>query len=117
MKFAIPTENDKLCVHFGSCKLFTFIEVDETSNKIVSTETKVPSGECHEYMASWVAENSADVVIAGGMGIPAQELLKNHGLNVVIGASVDTPENLVLNYVSGDLKTESISCSCDCSHH
>lgn len=35
MKFAIPTENNKLCAHFGSCKLFTFIEVDE-SNKIVS---------------------------------------------------------------------------------
>ncbi|MEI8388290.1 MAG: NifB/NifX family molybdenum-iron cluster-binding protein [bacterium] len=116
MKIAIPTENDKLCAHFGSCKLFTFIEVDETSNKIISKETKKPEGHCHEYMSPWVSENGATIVIAGGMGIPAQEMLKQQGIKVIVGAPIEEPEKLVLDYLNGALKTVSNSCSCGCSH-
>ena len=116
MKFAIPTENDKLCAHFGSCKLFTFIEVNEASNEIISKETQIPSGHCHEYMAPWVAENGAQIIIAGGMGVPAQEMLRQQGLKVIVGAPAEAPEKLVQDYLNGTLKTVSNSCSCGCSH-
>ena len=116
MKFAIPTENEKLCAHFGSCKLFTFIEVDE-SNKIISTETKAPSGECHEYMAPWVAQNNVDVVIAGGMGVPAQEMVIAEGIKVIVGAPIESPEKLVLDYLNNTLELASNSCGCGCGHH
>jgi len=32
---------DKLCDHFGSCKLFTFIEIDENSKEIISKEKNI----------------------------------------------------------------------------
>ena len=116
MKFAIPTLDEKLCAHFGSCRLFTFIEVDETSNKIISNETKIPSGQCHEYMSGWMAENKVDTVIAGGMGVPAQEMVKEKGIKVIVGAPIEEPEKLVLDYLNGNLKTVSNSCRCGCKH-
>lgn len=116
MKFAIPTENDKLCAHFGSCNLFTFIEADENSKEIISKETKAPSGSCHEYMAPWVAENGAQVVIAGGMGVPAQKMIIDLGIKVIVGAANEDPEKLVLDYLNGNLKVVSNSCGCGCSH-
>jgi len=116
MKFGIPTENDKLCAHFGSCKLFTFVEFDESLKKIVSIETKLPEGHCHEYMVKWVTENNVNVIIAGGMGIPAQAMLKNQGINVIVGAPIETPEKLVIDFLNGNLKTGSTSCNCNCNH-
>ncbi|OGH95536.1 MAG: hypothetical protein A2039_08285 [Candidatus Melainabacteria bacterium GWA2_34_9] len=116
MKFAIPTENDKLYAHFGSCKIFTFIDIDQNTNTIISKETKNPSGQCHEYMAPWVSENGANVVIAGGIGVPAQELLKKQGLKVVVGAPTESPEQLVYDYINGTLKTIPNTCNCTCSH-
>jgi ATP-binding protein involved in chromosome partitioning len=116
MKFAIPTENGKLCAHFGNCKLFTFIEADEISNRIISVETKAPSGQCHEYMAPWVAQNGANIIIAGGMGIPAQKMFKDTGTKVIIGAPTEEPQKLVLDYLNDNLLTVSNTCKCDCSH-
>ncbi|OGI03384.1 MAG: hypothetical protein A2Y25_08535 [Candidatus Melainabacteria bacterium GWF2_37_15] len=116
MKFAIPTENDKLCQHFGSCKLFTFIEVNEATKEIISQETKTPSGHCHEYMTGWVTENNADIIIAGGMGVPAQQMLKEKGIKVIVGASVKAPEELVKDYLNDSLELVSNSCSCGCNH-
>ena len=116
MKFAIPTLEGRLCAHFGSCQLFTFIEVDESSNTIISQETKTPSGQCHEYMSGWMVENKVNVVIAGGMGAPAQEMVKEQGIKVIAGAPTEEPEKLVLDYLNGNLKTVSNSCGCGCSH-
>lgn len=117
MKFAIPTENGKLCQHFGSCKEFTFIETDESKN-IIAQERKIPQGQCHAYMVPWVVENSVDVVIAGGMGAPAQEMVRAKGIKVIAGAPVDTPQALVTEYLNGNLQTSSANtCNCDCGNH
>ncbi|MBN1984529.1 MAG: hypothetical protein JW795_23585, partial [Chitinivibrionales bacterium] len=38
MKIAIPTEQNKLCMHFGHCEKFVFVTVDEATKSIVSKE-------------------------------------------------------------------------------
>jgi predicted Fe-Mo cluster-binding NifX family protein len=45
------------------------------------------------------------MIIAGGMGMRAQQLLAQNGIQVVIGASADTPEALVSAYLTDSLKT------------
>jgi predicted Fe-Mo cluster-binding NifX family protein len=47
----------------------------------------------------------ANVVIAGGMGMRAQQLFTQAGISVVTGAPVDAPETLVDQYTSGRLVT------------
>ena len=45
------------------------------------------------------------MIIAGGMGQRAQALFSEHGIEVVIGAPAETPENLVNSYLAGTLKS------------
>ena len=45
------------------------------------------------------------IIIAGGMGRRAQDLFADKKIQVVIGASSDTPERLVEEYIAGTLET------------
>ena len=61
-------------------------------------------------MPKWLGGVGVNVVIAGGMGQRAQQLFNQNRINVVVGAAVDTPENLVSAYVNKTLQTGSNIC-------
>jgi predicted Fe-Mo cluster-binding NifX family protein len=42
--------------------------------------------------------------IAGGMGQRAQVLFAQHGIQVVMGVSAETPEKLLSHYLAGTLE-------------
>jgi predicted Fe-Mo cluster-binding NifX family protein len=52
----------------------------------------------------WLAERGADLILAGGMGQRAHALFADHGIQVVVGAASETPEELVADYLTGDLQ-------------
>lgn len=110
MKFAIPTNGGKLCLHFGHCEVFTFIEVEETSKAIIGKEEITPPPHEPGILPPWVAKNGATVIIAGGMGARAQQLFAEQGIKVIVGAGEGDPEKLVLEYLEGTLKTGANAC-------
>jgi len=110
MKFAIPTNNGKLCLHFGHCEVFTFIEADETSKTIIGKEEITPPPHEPGILPPWVAKNGANVIIAGGMGMRAQQLFTEQGIKVLVGAGEGDPEKLVLEYLNGTLVTGANTC-------
>jgi len=110
MKFAIPTNNKKLCLHFGHCEVFTFIEADEDTKTILSKEEITPPPHEPGILPPWVAEHGANVILAGGMGMRAQQLFSEQGIKVLVGASESDPEKLVLEYLNGTLTTGVNAC-------
>lgn len=103
MKIALPIANRKLSMHFGHCDTFALIDVDMTARKIVGrSDLEAPP---HEpgLLPAWLAERGANVIIAGGMGQRAQSLFAQKGIDVIVGACCDTPENLVAAYLAGTL--------------
>jgi len=110
MKFAIPTNSGKLCLHFGHCEVFTFIEVDEVSKTIISKEEIIPPPHEPGILPPWVSNHGAKIIIAGGMGSRAQQLFVKEGIKVIVGAKEDNPEKLVLDYLEGTLKTGVNAC-------
>jgi len=110
MKFAIPTHGGKLCLHFGHCEVFTFIEVDEETKTIKNREEIVPPTHEPGILPPWAAKNGATVIIAGGMGMRAQQLFADQGIQVIVGADEGDPEKLVLAYLNGKLKTGVNAC-------
>lgn len=103
MKIAIPTANGVLNMHFGHCRAFTLVEVDPEQKKVVhSTEIPAPR---HEpgVLPRFLGEQGVDVIIAGGMGVQAQNLFDGQGITVIIGAPAKTPEELVADFLSGTL--------------
>lgn len=103
MKIAIPTANGVLNLHFGHCQAFTLVEVDPQSKKIVHT-SEVPAPK-HEpgVLPRFLGELGVDVIIAGGMGMQAQNLFDGQGITVIIGAPSKAPDELVADYLAGTL--------------
>ena len=110
MRIAIPVANEKLCAHFGHCEYFALIDVDSPDNKIVSTKMAVPPAHEPGVLPRWLSEIGANVIIAGGMGMRAQQFFAQYGIEVVVGAQPDSPENVVAAYLEGQLQTGENPC-------
>lgn len=110
MRFAIPTASGKLCQHFGHCEVFTFIDVDEETKTITKVETIEPPEHQPGIIPPWVAQQGAQIVLAGGMGGRAQQLFAEHGLKLIVGIPSEEPEQIVMNYLNKTLVTGVNTC-------
>lgn len=110
MKIAIPVANEKLCMHFGHCQVFSFFTIDKDKNEIISKEDIVPPPHEPGVLPKWIKEKGASVVLAGGMGKSAQSLFNENGVEVIVGVVDLLPEKAVQAYMEGTLRTGSNIC-------
>lgn len=115
MKTAIPLADGQLCTHFGHCKQFALVETDE-QDRIVSKTLLTPPPHAPGVLPAWLHQQGADVIIAGGMGVRAQQLFTQNNITVVVGASAKTPEQLVAEYLSDTLETRDNVCDHGAGH-
>ena len=97
----VPVSGGKLSSHFGHCEQFAFIETRD--GKIVKTEMRNPPAHEPGVLPQWLHEQGAHVAIVGGMGESAQQLLRGNGIEVVMGAPMDSPESLANQYLANTL--------------
>ena len=105
MKIAIPTAEGVLCPHFGHCQQFAVIEVDSDKKSIENTEMLTPPPHEPGVLPAWLSQMGCNIIIAGGMGGRAVGMFQQNGVEVVIGAPVAKPEDIVLAYLDGTLRT------------
>jgi predicted Fe-Mo cluster-binding NifX family protein len=105
MKYAVPVSGGTMSPHFGHCEQFALFDVDEQKKEIINRESIMSPEHQPGLLPAWLAERGISVVIAGGMGPRAVELLRQHGIGVVIGAIENDPEQAVLNHLNGSLAT------------
>jgi len=105
MKYAIPVSGGMVSPHFGHCEHFAMFEVDEKSGTVTGKEN-IPSPE-HQpgLLPKWLAERGVSVVIAGGMGPRAVQLLQQNSIDVVLGAMESDPDKAVVSHINGTLST------------
>ena len=103
MKFAIPIAEGKLTAHFGHCKEFALVDVED--NQITMKETLEPPPHEPGVLPRWLHRLGADVIIAGGMGQRAISLFAENNIEVIVGAPVAEPEALVQGYLNKTLIT------------
>ena len=84
--------------------------MDADNKTILKTTMLVPPPHEPGLLPTWLQEQGADVIIAGGMGSRAQELFLGKGIHVVTGASQEAPAKVVTDYLCGVLKTGSNVC-------
>ena len=105
MKYAVPIAGGTMSPHFGHCEQFAFFDVDEQKKEITHKEFIASPEHQPGLLPVWLAQQGASVVIAGGMGPRAIDLLEQHGINVVLGAAEGDPEQAVISYLNGSLAT------------
>lgn len=108
MKVAIAKDGNIVSQHFGHCEGF---EVFEVNNGAVEGRDFLPNpGHRPGFLPKFIAEKGIHVIIAGGMGATAQELFKENGVDVVVGAQGNL-EDVIGGYVNGKLETVGNGCS------
>lgn len=105
MKIAIPVLEGRLCSHFGQARQFAVIEADPKEKRVQSALTLDAPDHQPGILPRWLASQGVDLVIVGGMGMRAQELFKEAGVEFVVGAPEEPPEKLVKDYLDGVLRT------------
>lgn len=105
MRIAVPLAQGKLSLHFGHCDRFAIFDIDENLNKVIHRESAEPASRAPGMLPKWLCDNNVNVVIAGGMGRRAQQLLAENNIQVIIGAASGSPEELVAAYLEDRLRT------------
>ncbi len=114
MRIGIPS-NDRKNVegHFGHCKEFILFDVE--NKEVVTTSYITPPPHAPGVIPKFLAENKADVIICGGMGQMAINLFKEHGIDVILGATGSVEDNLQ-EFLKGDLLSTGAACKHDHKH-
>jgi predicted Fe-Mo cluster-binding NifX family protein len=101
-KIAIPIdENGDLDGHFGHCKYFELITVEE--NKIIASEKLTPPPHEPGILPRWLASKGATDILAGGMGQKAIQIFNYNNVNVFVGAPKLNTEDLVNGFLDGTI--------------
>ena len=101
-RLAIPTDNGQLSQHFGHSPLFVFYDIED--GKIINKEEKTPPPHAEGTIPMFLVKEGATDLLTGGIGPKAVQILYNKGINVYVGVELNTPDNLALDFINGDLK-------------
>ena len=105
MKIAIPLTNGKISAHFGHCEQFAIVDVDVDKKEVKSSVLVTPPPHEPGLLPRWLSELSVELVIAGGMGQRAQMLFNENNIDLIVGATDNTPKELVEQYLNNQLKS------------
>lgn len=111
MKIAVTYENGEVFQHFGHTEKFKLYNID--GNNIVDAEVVSTMGQGHGALAGFLAENSVEVLICGGIGAGAQNALSEAGIKLYGGVKGDADE-AVKALLNGSL---SFNPDIHCDHH
>jgi len=118
MKIAVPvTNNNQVDSHFGHCEFYSVFTVSD-KNEIVDVQTieSVQGCGCKSNIAGVLAEQGVTVMLAGGIGGGAINVLNSAGIEVIRGCSGNATK-LVEQFVEGLVEDSGSSCQQHEHHH
>lgn len=111
VRIAIPMAAGQFSEHFGGAEAFLLSDVEESSGTVVSQ--RLVQAPPHERGAfpQWLRAQGVAVVLAGGMGPRAVQMLEQFSIRVVTGVAAAEPRALIKAFVLGGLQTTGETCS------
>ena len=115
---AVPvTNNNKIDDHFGHCETYNVYNIDENGETIGVENVASKQGcGCKSNIAGVLAAKGVSIMLAGGIGGGAINVLNNSGIEVVRGCSGDATEVVKL-FVAGKVLDSGNSCATHEQHH
>jgi predicted Fe-Mo cluster-binding NifX family protein len=121
LRIAVPTQAGRFSPHFGGAERFSLYEVDERTRAVVSQSSAVPPPHERGAFPTWLKEQGANVILAGGMGPRAVQIFRHFGIETVLGVTGGEPDQLVRAYLDGTLVATGEGCGGgglhDCGDH
>ncbi len=107
-KIALPLQSGELCPHFGHCEAFAIFHIED--GKIIREERVDPPAHEPGSHPRFLKDLGCSVVIAGGMGMKAQEIFAVNGITVFYGVENKALQQIVESYIRGELVTGNNLC-------
>lgn len=118
MKIALPvTNSNQIDDHFGHCESYSVYTIND-KNEITDVKN-IPSPQgcgCKSNIASVLANEGVTVMLAGGIGGGAINVLNYSGIEVIRGCSGDA-NKIVKMYLAGKINDSGETCSHHEHHH
>ena len=99
--------------HFGETQFFKLYEVDDDTKEITASEVKGTEGYSHTALIGLLSYYGADLLLSGGMGGHARDLLDKANIRYFPGVSGNADEQ-VAAYLAGNLQYDMDT---TCPHH
>ncbi len=118
MKIAVPVTSDNhIDGHFGHCESYSVFTITEKNEIAEMKKVSSPQGcGCKSDIASVLAADGVAVMLAGGIGGGAINVLNNSGIEVIRGCAGDATEVVKL-YLKGLVQDSGSSCKQHEAHH
>lgn len=110
-KIAIPvTENNLIEDHFGKCEFYGVYTISDKNEilEVQSIESEQGCG-CKSNIASVLSYNGVTLMLAGGIGAGAINVLHNSGIQVIRGCEGNV-EDILKQYLNDELIDSGESC-------
>ncbi len=118
MKIAVPvTPDNQVDDHFGHCEFYQIFTISD--DKQISSVQILPSTQgcgCKSNIATTLASQGVSVMLAGGIGAGAIQVLNHAGIDVIRGCS-GNPRYLVEQFIAGKIRDSGSSCAHHEHHH
>jgi len=101
MKIAISTDGEYVSAHFGRCPSFTIAEIE--GEKLVKKEVIDNPGHQPGFLPEFLRKQEVGTILAGGIGIKAQELFRSYGIKTIMGISGKI-DDVIDDILKGTLK-------------
>jgi len=115
-KIAVPVRGNMVDEHFGHCEAFAVFQIDE--NHVITKQETVHAPQecgCRSNIAMDLASRGVTVLLAGGLGQGARNVLNHAGIEVYSGFS-GKAEEAVYRFLKGETGDNS-TCSQHQHHH
>ena len=111
MKIAVPITNlNQIDSHFGHCESYGVFTISENNEIAEIKNIQSPQGcGCKSDIASVLALDGVTIMLAGGIGGGAINVLNSSGIEVIRGCSGDATEVVKL-YLTGLVEDSGRSC-------
>lgn len=116
MKIAIAKNGDVVSEHFGHAKEFLVVNVE--NQKEISREIAIPPEGEHipGAMPRWIASLGANLLITGGIGQRASQMLRDGGVDVACVQPLSV-EKILGEFLDNSLEIVGDQCSHDHSSY
>ena len=103
-RVAIPIVNERLSEFFGECNHYEIFEIDKNvSNKKTA---HIPLGIALPDLPVWLENQGITDVIAYKVNREIITLFASKKVNLFVGIPIDSPENLIEDYLNGTLESD-----------
>ncbi|NLK25695.1 MAG: dinitrogenase iron-molybdenum cofactor biosynthesis protein [Euryarchaeota archaeon] len=114
MKICIPTEgnnglSEAVCAHFGQADTFTLYDTDTGDVRVIENRSEHKGG--LGTPPQQLHKENVEIVLAGGLGPKAVDMLQGFGIDVYVGAN-GTVQDTIEEWRKGNLAKATYDNAC-----